>query len=44
MLDSEIYRMRNDSYQVYGSPRITAELADQGIHVDKKTVAKRIKF
>lgn len=42
-LDQEIYAIWEDSDEVYGSPRITAQLAKRGIKVDKKTVAKRMK-
>lgn len=38
-LDKRIYGIREDSDEVYGAPRITAELVDKGIVVNRKTVA-----
>ncbi|QMV84751.1 IS3 family transposase [Corynebacterium hindlerae] len=42
-LDQQIYTAWEDSDEVYGAPRVTAKLAEQGIKVNKKTVAKRMK-
>ncbi|APT91716.1 transposase [Corynebacterium phocae] len=44
LLDAEIYRLWEASDGTYGAPRITADLADLGYSVDKKTVAKRMKY
>lgn len=42
-LDQEIYAAWKDSDEVYGAPRIAAKLAEQGMKVNRKTVAKRMK-
>ncbi|WP_144737149.1 IS3 family transposase [Corynebacterium propinquum] len=41
-LDRHIHDIWQDSDEVYGAPRITAELAEKGIMVNRKTVAKRM--
>ena len=42
-VDHKIYRIWKDSDKVYGSPRITAELAERfQISINRKTVAKRM--
>ena len=43
-LDDLIYGIWEDSDEVYGAPRITAELVDEGIIVNRKTVAKRMRL
>lgn len=43
-LDKRIHDIWEDSDEVYGAPRITAELVDEGIIVNRKTVAKRMRM
>ena len=43
-LDKRIHGIWEDSDEVYGVPRITAELVDEGIIVNRKTVAKRMRI
>lgn len=43
-LDKQIKKIWDESDEVYGSPRITAELADYGFYPDRKTVAKRMRL
>ena len=44
-VDRKIHRIWKDSDQVYGAPRITAELAERyGIALNRKTVAKRMRL
>ena len=43
-LDKRIHGIWEDSDEVYGAPRITAELVDEGIIVNRKTVAKRMRM
>ena len=43
-LDDLVHGIREDSDEVYGAPRITAELVDEGIIVNRKTVAKRMRM
>lgn len=44
-VDRKIYRIWKDSDKVYGSPRITAELAERfQISINRKTVAKRMRL
>ena len=43
-LDDLIHGIWEDSDEVYGAPRITAELAEDGVFVNRKTVAKRIRL
>ena len=38
-LDAQVRRVHTDSDDVYGAPRVTAELAREGRCVDEKTVA-----
>lgn len=38
-LEQEIYAAWKDSDEVYGAPRIAAKLAEQGMKVNRKTVA-----
>ena len=38
-LDDLIHGVWEDSDEVYGAPRITAELAEVGVYVNRKTVA-----
>ena len=38
-LDDLIHGVWEDSDEVYGAPRITAELAEDGVYVNRKTVA-----
>ena len=42
-LDEKIWTFWDASGQTYGSPRITSDLHDEGILVDKKTVAKAMR-
>lgn len=42
-LDEKILKFWNDSDQTYGAPRITSDLHDEGIMVNKKTVAKAMR-
>ena len=42
-LDKKILKFWNDSDQTYGAPRITMDLHDDGIMVDRKTVAKAMR-
>lgn len=43
-LDNQIHDIWEDSDEVYGAPRITAELAEDGVYVNRKTVAKRMRL
>ena len=44
-VDRKIHQIWTDSDQVYGAPRITAELAERyGIGLNRKTVAKRMRL
>ncbi|RUP79928.1 IS3 family transposase, partial [Corynebacterium propinquum] len=43
-LDRKIHEIWEDSDEVYGAPRITAELAEDGVYVNRKTVAKRMRM
>ena len=43
-LDRKIHDIWEDSDEVYGAPRITAELAEDGVYVNRKTVAKRMRM
>ncbi|MDK8846976.1 IS3 family transposase [Corynebacterium sp. MSK297] len=43
-LDRQIHDIWEDSDEVYGAPRITAELAEDGVYVNRKTVAKRMRM
>jgi hypothetical protein len=43
-LDKRIHDIWEDSDEVYGAPRITAELAEVGVYVNRKTVAKRMRM
>ena len=43
-LDVLIHGIWEDSDEVYGAPRITAELAEDGVYVNRKTVAKRMRL
>lgn len=43
-LDRQIKKIWDESDEVYGSPRITVALADDGFIVDRKTVAKRMRL
>jgi len=43
-LDDLIHGIWEDSDEVYGAPRITAELAEDGVYVNRKTVAKRMRL
>lgn len=43
-LDQRIDEIWRESDQVYGAPRITAELAETGVYLNRKTVAKRMKM
>src|SRR5699024_8597109 len=43
-LDKHIHDIWENSEEVYGAPRITAELVDEDIIVNRKTVAKRMRM
>ena len=43
-LDDLVHGIREDSDEVYGAPRITAELAEDGVYVNRKTVAKHMRL
>ena len=43
-MDKRIHGIWEDSDEVYGAPRITAELAEDGVYVNRKTVAKRMRL
>jgi len=43
-LDKRIHDIWEDSDEVYGASRITAELVDEEIKVNRKTVAKRMRM
>ncbi len=43
-LDDLIHGIWEDSDEVYGAPRITAELAEDGVYVNRKTVAKHMRL
>lgn len=43
-LDDLIHGIWEDSDEVYGAPRITAELVEKGFVVNRKTVAKRMRL
>ena len=43
-LDKRSHDIWEDSDEVYGAPRITAELVNAGIIVNRKTVAKRMRL
>ena len=43
-LDRKIHDIWEDSDEVYGAPRITAELTEDGVYVNRKTVAKRMRM
>ena len=43
-LDRKIHDIWEDSDEVYGAPRITAELAEDGVYANRKTVAKRMRM
>src|SRR5699024_10331344 len=43
-LDDLIHGIWEDFDEVYGAPRITAELVDEGIIVNRKTVAERMRL
>ena len=43
-LDKRIRAIWEDSDEVYGAPRITAELVDKGIMVNRKTVANHLRM
>lgn len=38
-LDTQVRRVHTNSDDVYGAPRVTAQLAREGVHVNEKTVA-----
>lgn len=42
-LDQAVYQVHDSSDGVYGAPRVTAELARQGVAVNEKTVAKSMR-
>lgn len=42
-LDTAVFQVYDDSEGVYGAPRVTAELARQGVVVNEKTVAKSLR-
>jgi transposase-like protein len=44
LLDKRIHDIWEESDEVYGAPRITAELTEKGIVVNRKTVAKRMRM
>ena len=43
-LDTRIRTIWRDSDEVSGAPRITAELHAQGVKINRKTVAKRMRL
>ena len=43
-LDKDIHDIWEESNEVYGAPRITAELVEKGMVVNRKTVAKRMRL
>ena len=43
-LDKRIHDIWEDPDEVYDAPRITAELAEDGVYVNRKTVAKRMRL
>lgn len=43
-LDKRIHDIWEESDEVYGAPRITAELVEEGIFINRKTVAKRMRM
>lgn len=43
-MDKRIHDIWEDSDEVYGALRITAELAEVGVYVNRKTVAKRMRL
>lgn len=43
MLDERVLQYWTQSHKTYGAPRITADLHDEGIDVDRKTVAKSMR-
>ena len=43
-LDDLIHGVWEDSDEVYGAPRIAAELAEDGVYVNRKTVAKHMRL
>jgi len=43
-LDKRIHDIWEESGEVYGAPHITAELVEEGIFINRKTVAKRIRM
>ena len=43
-LDDLIYGIWEDSDEVYGARRITVELAEGGVYVNRKSVAKRMRM
>ena len=43
VLDAKVRKTHEDSDQVYGAPRIAHQLAQEGMHVNVKTVAKSMR-
>ena len=43
-LDRQIHDIWEDSDEVYGAPRIIAGLAEAGVYVNRRTVAKRMRM